>query len=124
MSPDFKGNGATLGHCLCYTISLAIPLTAEPPLSLICHCRDCQRNAGGPSSCVLKEHIIPGSATLSGCDKVKAFCSRCDVCANSSFGGDSGKWPLTQEWFVKCRAPWLKAAEGTREFTMAEGVGL
>lgn len=47
-----------------------------------------------------------------------------DVCANSSFGGDSGKWPLTQEWFVKCRAPWLKAAEGTREFTMAEGVGL
>lgn len=25
---------------------------------------------------VLKEHIIPGSATLSGCDKAKAFCSR------------------------------------------------
>ena len=24
----------------------------------------------------LKEHIIPGSSTLSGCDKVKAFCSR------------------------------------------------
>lgn len=47
-----------------------------------------------------------------------------DVCANSSFGGGLEKWPPTQEWFVKCRAPWLKAAEGTREFTMAGGVGL
>ena len=47
-----------------------------------------------------------------------------DVCANGSFGEDLGKWPPTQEWFVKCRAPWLKAAEGTREFTMAGGVGL
>lgn len=93
MSSDFKENGATLGHCLCHTISLAIPLTAEPSLSFICHYCGCQRNAGGPYQVVvifssssvrisdpdkvLKEHIIPGSATLSRCSKVKAFCSRC-----------------------------------------------
>ncbi|OCL15334.1 hypothetical protein AOQ84DRAFT_307407 [Glonium stellatum] len=155
MSSASEENGTTLGHCLCNAISLAIPLTVEPSLSFICHCRDCQRNASGPYQVVvifpsssvringldkiLKEHTIPGSATLSGSDKVKAFCSLCGctlftvpvkwsgektVVRIALFDEGLGKWPPTQEWFVKSRPLWIRAAEGTKESNMAGGVGI
>jgi hypothetical protein len=38
------------GHCLCGAIQVHIPCPTEIPpiLTYACHCRDCQRSAGGP----------------------------------------------------------------------------
>jgi hypothetical protein len=37
------------GNCLCRAIRLRVPSPTEKPpiLTFLCHCRDCQRNAGG-----------------------------------------------------------------------------
>lgn len=88
------------GHCLCGAITLSVQAT--PLISVICHCRDCQRNAGGPVQAlavfptsdvttndpagVLQTYTIPGSQTGSGLDKDKTFCGRCG-CPVATFPG-------------------------------------
>ncbi|KAF2651919.1 hypothetical protein K491DRAFT_605963 [Lophiostoma macrostomum CBS 122681] len=81
------------GTCLCTATSLSISTTASPSLVFICHCRDCQRLAGGTCQVVavfntpditisktpdaFKTYTIPGSSTHSGHDKAKVACERC-----------------------------------------------
>jgi hypothetical protein len=74
------------GGCACGAIRYEC--TAEPVLTLHCHCRDCQRSSGGPFSSFvavpaesfhlrqgdLKSHVSPSDA---GGQTRRAFCPDC-----------------------------------------------
>ena len=76
------------GHCLCGSSGYTCG-DAEPVLTFICHCRDCQRSTGGPASLNV---VVPRDAVeLSGdglgahktyaedggAERERWFCSRC-----------------------------------------------
>jgi hypothetical protein len=76
------------GHCLCGAVSYRID--AEPVMTIICHCDDCQRSSGSPYSLNV---IVPRDAlsieedgtlatyettgTDTGEPRERKFCSRC-----------------------------------------------
>ncbi|PMD48771.1 hypothetical protein L207DRAFT_595191 [Hyaloscypha variabilis F] len=77
------------GSCLCESIQFTVK--GEPEKVLLCYCRDCSKNAGGPYQISAKFHattvkIAKGedllrqftiAKTNSGFEKHKIFCKAC-----------------------------------------------
>lgn len=91
------------GRCLCGSVSYEI--TAEPVMTAICHCKNCQRQAGSALSIIVglpRDGItIQGETTTyddegeSGMKVLRKFCPKC----GSPLFTDAESAP--DLWFVK-----------------------
>ena len=75
------------GHCLCGSVTYRCD--AEPEMTLVCHCEDCQRQTGSTFSILvgvpraalhldddkLAKHLTLGTDT--GKERQRRFCSKC-----------------------------------------------
>jgi hypothetical protein len=79
--------GSLDGRCMCGSASYSCD--AEPMMTLLCHCRDCQRQSGAPASIVVivdRSAFVLDGETLAchetvngehGARRERWFCSRC-----------------------------------------------
>jgi hypothetical protein len=83
--------GQAAGGCLCGAISIKIKNTSRVIRTMACHCRHCQKGAGGPcqvnalfkkddvevldAGSALRRYLFPGEDVASGVQKEKWFCS-------------------------------------------------
>jgi hypothetical protein len=79
------------GSCVCGAVSIKIDCSLSVIRAMSCHCRHCQKGAGGPFQTnalfnkediqvidlgkALKSYLFPGDDVASGFPKEKWFCS-------------------------------------------------
>lgn len=91
------------GGCLCAAVRYE--MTAEPVMQAICHCKNCQRQAGSVLSVIIALPrdgiVIEGETTTyedSGTSGLKVWRKFCPTCGSPLFTDAEGSPDL---WFVK-----------------------
>lgn len=95
----------TTGGCLCGKIRYE--LGVEPSMPIVCHCKNCQRQAGSAFSTIVG--VPEGAITVSG--EVKSYQDKGDLTGKSvrrEFCGDCGS-PLFSHVEVVPGMVWIKA---------------
>lgn len=126
------------GQCLCGTVSYKV--NGDPQMSLVCHCRNCQRQAGTAFSTLLgvakqdfeltgaEPKLYVDNASTSGNPVNRYFCANCGSPLYSSLGAYpdtiflkagtlddvSGFAPAMHIW-CDSKQPWVTLDDGVTQ---------